>query len=158
MQFLLEKCINIPVRMLIVGATCKAVEIQIVMRHHRGKGRGKNLDEEPVSSLQKKKKKALTPAAEFLSNRCHCSADHNVMWPCFILAQQIGKQRHGERRRRVKEIKKRNAVFKKKNQRIGFEISTLEMKSKALSAAGLYFSVSGFHWNDSAHGWYGQRS
>lgn len=28
-----------------------------------------------------------------------------------------------------------------KNQRIGFEISTLEIKSKALSMAGVYFSV-----------------
>lgn len=36
--------------------------------------------------------------------------------------------------------KKRNAVLKK-NQGIGFEISTLEMKSKALSMTGLYLSA-----------------
>lgn len=128
--------------------------------------RGKREGEESGCAACITHLKAQTPSEAFPFNSRRWTADHNITWPCYFLSLLSRLENKGMEGCECRRLKKRNAVLKKKRKkqqhRIGFEISTLEIKSEALSAAGSMLQLVAFvemtqHTEDTAKRYSGDR-
>lgn len=93
--------------------------------------------------------KAQTPGEAFPFNSRHWTADHNITWPCYFYHCSADWKTKGWRgvggiKQKKCSLLKRKKREGKRNHGIGFEITTLEMKSKASSVAGSMFQLVAF--------------
>lgn len=152
--------------LLILWRKKKKLRIRILCRHEKMAAREKRGWRIWMCSLHHAPKSTNAQrSVSFQLTPLDCRPQHNVTLLFLSLLSRL--ENKGMEGCECRRLKKRNAVLKKKEKkqqhRIGFEISTLEIKSEALSAAGSMLQLVAFvemtqHTEDTAKKYSGDRT